>query len=105
MWQGELEITIIDGLKFVFHFWHHFHYDTGNDWQPSPNDLDAAWRLKFVPQERSPTSQLCAANWHSFWLDNHLYVSKEGTFGGKRTQEIVEKIKKVLGKKTTIYGC
>ena len=94
MWEGEIKVTTIDGLKFVFFFWHHFHSDTGGDWHPSPNDLDAAWSPQFVPKQQSPTSELYDTYWHSFWVDNHLYVSKEGTFGGKRTKdEIIEKIK------------
>lgn len=94
MWEGEMELVTKDGLKFKFFFWHHFHDDDGESWYPSQKELDEAWTTRFVPEERSPTAKLCDASWHTIYHDDHIYVSKKGTFGfeGKKKEDIVASI-------------
>ena len=93
MWEAEMEVILTDGLRFIFYFWHHFHDDDGDEWSPSEKQLDAAWSTKFVPKTQSPTSKLTDAYWHTFYKDGHVYISKKGTFGGKRIkEEIIQEI-------------
>src|SRR5690348_16160971 len=35
MWEAEMEVKLIDGLRLIFYFWHHFHDDDGEEWYPS----------------------------------------------------------------------
>lgn len=94
MWEGELEVTTKDNLHFVFFFWHHYHNDTGGDWYPSKEMLDSIWCVKWIPQERSPTTELVDANWHKIHIDDRIYISKKGFFGNdKRCNQIKQSIK------------
>ena len=91
MWEGEMEAKLNDGITIIFNFWHHFHYDDGGKWCPPKEQLDAAWRAKFVPEDRSPTAQLRDASWHTIYEADHVYISKEGTFDGKRNKEEIRR--------------
>lgn len=94
MWDGELEIKLLDGTRIVFDMWHNFCYDDGDDWYPEQKELDAAWRPKWVPSELSPKAQLLDGVWHTIYVDDHIYISKEGTsFGKRNTEEIKTKIR------------
>lgn len=107
MWEGEMEVTLNEGAKVTFHFWHHCHDDDGSDhWFPSDKELANMWRAKFVPVGPEANSKSVDACWHSFYVGDHIYVSKIGTFHGKRTEEeILAKIRDGSWKEDSDLWC
>jgi hypothetical protein len=96
MWDGKLEVTLNSGATVSFQFWHHCHYDDGSaTWTPSQSTLNEWWRPTFVPIGPEPDSKCVDANWHTFYVDNHVYVSKIGTFSSssRKKKYIIESIK------------
>lgn len=92
MWEGELEVTLTEGAKVRFYFWHHCHDDDGSDeWFPSESMLNQMWRPKFVPIGPSADSKRVDASWHTFYVGDHIYVSKLGTFASARNKEDIIK--------------
>ena len=107
MWDGAMEVTLKEGAKVCFDFWHHCHDDDGSDsWVPSDKDLDHMWHPKFVPVGPEANSKLVDAYWYCFYVGEHIYVSKLGTFDGLLTKtEIIGKIKDGSWKEDSDLWC
>lgn len=89
MWEGGMEVLLKNGLKVIFQMWHHCHDDDGESWYPSQTMLDSFWTTQFVPSERSASSNLVDACWHSFKVGSHFYISKTGTFSNVRDRNSI----------------
>ena len=85
-----MEVETIDGVILIFYMWHNFYYDDGGRWYPKQEELDKAWFLKFVPDNRSTKTIMRDATWHTIYEGTHVYISKKGTFHGGRNKEEIK---------------
>ena len=90
MWEAKMTTYLKDGKQVMFKFWQHFFDDNGNDWTPSKDELDNAWRSEFIQIE----DEFLDATWHTIYTNDGIFSSKKGFFGfsdGDEYKNIVKK--------------
>ena len=93
MWDGKKEVFLLDGRKFTFKLWNHFHEDPGTkSWTPLQKDLDQWYHPEFIPID----GKLYSSSWHSIYTPNAIYGSKRGFSHGIHGDKYYNEMKAIL---------
>lgn len=97
MWDGEMTITTKDNLKIYLTLWYHVFEDEGeHHWRPTLELLEQHWRPSGIPKEPSPTAVFGDPAWCILYVDDHVYMHKNGWFGLNPFTGEAEKLKAAL---------
>ena len=77
-----------DGREFRFSMWHHFMDDVGTIlWKPSEKKMEKAFKPILITIDGC----LYDVNWHTEYMDKHIYGTKKGKFMNHKYSQIIKK--------------
>ena len=88
MWSGKKTLFLKDGREFRFSIWHHFMDDVGTIlWKPSEKKMEKAFKPILITIDGC----LYDVNWHTEYMDKHIYGTKKGKFMNHKYSQIIKK--------------